>query len=100
MYSPVQDREDETNGTRYDGPVGELERSTEDDVTGKNEDDRSGCDGGETELTSRGQCSGEEGVDGSDDDSAGVRDQYETRGGREGTHSKRLEYKSLRETPT
>lgn len=99
--------EGERRRTRDDGPVGELERPAENDVAGQDEDDRARDDGGEAKVLGRGEGGGQEGDDAGNDDSVREREcQYsvEKRKGkgreREGTHSKRDEYRSLRETRT
>lgn len=45
----IEDRVHHANGSGDDGSVREFERPAEDDVAGEDEDDRSGCDRGETE---------------------------------------------------
>lgn len=68
----TKDRVYKTDGARDDGPVSEFETSTENDVSGKNEDNRSRGDGREAELARGGDSGGEEGVDRRDDDSGKV----------------------------
>lgn len=74
----VKDRINESNGTRNDGSIGELETPAEDDVSREDEHDGAGGDGCKTEFSSGSEGSGQKGVGEGDDDpvSSGTSDAH------------------------